>query len=348
MPLSQVDLLTRSGEPLVTNPSVKIVKDPCPVFDGSLWHIFSTGCVKRGGWQILHATAEKVTGPWTEQQPAILQGAKGSCVTAPGVVYSKEEKCFHMFIQTTCFNLGGEILHLTSESGDQFELRSSALYSLLHTSEAGIYDPHPAELNGKKYISYSGMAQPGRPDLYLAESLSNTWYGPWMRVGCILEHQEVLHHNQHDNPHYEWGLEGSQLLELPDGTIMLNAVCFLPEGKRGTRQRVFFASANTPEGPYLTWGPVLTPTQDGWESGENGHAAAVLLDETIHLFYQAQNKLKWDSWKLGYAQLEVEEVVHFAHDVHLDHTLSQVRTLLDVVAPTPSLNFSWLGFPETV
>lgn len=38
-----------------------------------------------------------------------------------------------------------------------------------------------------------------------------------------------------EHPDYEWGIEGAQLVELPDGRVLLNATCFLPEGRRGNR-----------------------------------------------------------------------------------------------------------------
>ncbi len=66
-----------------------------------------------------------------------------------------------------------------------------------------------------------------------------------------------------------------------------NAVCFLPYGERGTRQRAFFAVAEHMEGPYISMGPILPPGL-GWESGENGHAAAIIEDDMFRLFYQAR------------------------------------------------------------
>ena len=59
------------------------LKDPCPVFDGELWHVFgSSGTVKSETWNILHATAPDLYGPWTEHEPIRLP-IRGSGVAAP-------------------------------------------------------------------------------------------------------------------------------------------------------------------------------------------------------------------------------------------------------------------------
>lgn len=133
----------------------------------------------------------------------------------------------------------------------------------------------------------TGMPRVSRGDLFLAYSITNRWEGSWERMGKILSHEKIPHHNQHDHFDYEWGLEGAQLVMLPSGHILLNGVCFLPEGKRGGRQRVFFAISGRVSGPYTTLGPVLTPSIEGWDSGENGHAAVVIEGSHLHLFYQA-------------------------------------------------------------
>lgn len=284
--------------PLLESPKYHDTKDPCAVFDGQLWHIYGSGgssIIER--WHILHATAQQPEGPWQVLKEARLEGITGGGVAAPSVEYDPAEKMFHMFIQTHYAVLGSTVEHLVSKDGHFFKYKDTPLTSIPGTDEAGIYDPHAAVVHGEKYISYSGFPRVGRPDVYLAKSTTNSWYGPWQRLGKILSHHEISHHNQHDHPDYEWGLEGTQLLELPRGNILLNAVCFLPEGLRGTRQRVFFSVARKPEGPYLTLGPVLNPENNDWESGENGHAAGVIVENELLLFYQAraseQGKAKW-------------------------------------------------------
>jgi hypothetical protein len=124
------------------------------------------------------------------------------------------------------------------------------------------------------------------------------------------------HHNRREHPDYEWGIEGPQLLELPDGTVLLNATCFIEEGRRGTRQRVFFAVADNPLGPYTTLGPVLAERErDEWESGENGHASALIHENNLYLFYQARSQADptpvLNNWRYGLAVFNLEEIKNF-------------------------------------
>src|ERR1700750_2860835 len=94
-----------NGFPLFDPKAVDDVKDPCPVFDGQLWHMFgSSGTVTSETWSILHATAPGLFGPWTEHD-AIVLPVVGSGVAAPGVIY--DGGVFHMFIQTEFMKSGG-------------------------------------------------------------------------------------------------------------------------------------------------------------------------------------------------------------------------------------------------
>jgi hypothetical protein len=298
--------------PLYTNSKYRDTKDPCPVFDGKLWHIFgSGGSVLNEDWSILHATAEDISGPWIEQESLVLPQVTGGAVAAPGVIF--DNNIFHMFVQTDCFHLNGTIEYLTSTDGFEFTYQNTALYPLLETRqlaedmitsseaqhltrhpEIGIYDSHPAIIDGEKYFVYSGMAEVGRPDIYLAKSTTNLWQGPWERVysphtyGPILVHEAVIHHNQHTFAEYEWGLEGAQLIQLPQGLILLNGVCFLPQAQRGRRQRIFLAVAENVLGPYTTVGPLIDPPAYGWDSGENGHAAGLIHELDLLIVYQAR------------------------------------------------------------
>jgi hypothetical protein len=324
----QLDI-TRKG-PLYDKTQFVDVKDPCPVFDGKEWHIYgSGGDVSVEKWEILHATAPSLEGPWTETKPLKLEKVVGQAVAAPGVIY--DDSKFHMFIQTDCFHLNGKVEYLLSENGVDFTFVNTALYSLQVTQQnaenmlsseqiaqlesdplTGVYDSHPAIINEQKYLVYSGMSEVGRPDIYLARSTSNRWDGPWERVRsndrkeAILSHEEVVHHNQKFDRNYEWGLEGAQLIQLPNRWILLNAVCFLPEGEFRTRQRVFFAIAKNVNGPYQTIGPILKPSKDGWECGENGHASAFLLDDKLVLMYQARSTTT--PWRYGIATIPLQQL----------------------------------------
>ncbi len=289
--------------PLFTPNVLDDVKDPCPVFDGTQWHMFgSGGTVTTETWKIFHATAPSREGPWTEHALIDL-GIAGSGVAAPGVVF--QGGVFHMFIQTEFMRPGGTCEHAVSDDGFEWVVLDTALWAVPGTGEDGIYDPHPAVIGGNCYIAYSGMPPFERvpqPDVYLARSLTNTWFGPWERLGKILDHSEVPHHNSRDHEDYEWGIEGAQLVELPDGRVLLNATCFLPTGKRGSRQRVFFAVADKVEGPYRTLGPVLDPP----ENGENGHSTVLIDNNELVLFYQSRVQTTNHRWRFGIARCNLD------------------------------------------
>jgi hypothetical protein len=316
-----IQLFQKIG-PLYTDSQFKDIKDPCPVFDGEKWHIFgSGGSVIEEHWKILHATAPAMLGPWREESPVILNGLSGVHVAAPGVVY--DGGLFHMFVQTDFLATGGTVEYLISNDGVNFYNQGTALHSISDSDEAGIYDPHPAIIGGQKYLVYAATPRIMKteaffrswPDVCLARSQSGTWDGPWERMGKILDHSHIAwHHNQHDHPEYEWGIEGPQLIELPNGKVLLNATCFLPNGKFGTRQRAFFALADTVTGPYITLGPVIDQDLHEWESGENGHAAAILEGFTLYLFYQARSQQNQDhvhhnDWRYGIALFDLSLLI---------------------------------------
>jgi len=298
------------------------VKDPCPVFDGTEWHLFgSAGTVNNETWKIFHATAPQIEGPWT-QHPQIDLGLVGSGVAAPGVVF--EDGTFHMFIQTEFMLPGGTCEHLVSPDGFGWKRQGTALSSVPGTAEDGIYDPHPALIGGEKYLAYAGMARftgAPQPDVYLARSCSGTWSGPWERLGKILDHDEVPHHNPRGHADYEWGIEGPQLVELSDGRVLLNATCFLPEGQRGSRQRVFFAIANSVLGPYRTVGPVLDPAG----AGENGHSTVLVNGDEITLFYQSRVPGTNHRWRYGLARGWIAPADQAAHIADAPDTGTRVR-----------------------
>lgn len=282
------DFLPESIKPILDGSGFyQDIKDPCPVFDGAQWHLFGTGgSSKVEEWNVLHATAPHIEGPWEMQKPAVLDGVEGVHVAAPGVIYS--ERRFQMFIQTEFMSVSGCLEHLVSSDGKNFEKISTVMCPIPGTNEAGIYDVHPAEIGGEKYLTYAGFSGEKDCNLYKAVSLSGKWEGPWQRAGTLLKYDDVPFHNQPGDAHYEWGLEGPQLIELPDGSLLLNAVCFLRGEPDGRRQRVFFAHAPDINGPFEVLGPVITPTAEGWQSGENGHAAGIIIGDELKLFFQSR------------------------------------------------------------
>jgi hypothetical protein len=331
-------ILSKKTGPLYEQSQFKDTKDPCPVFDGTTWHIFgSGGNVREERWKILHAIAPLLEGPWIEGDPVVLEGLTGDHVAAPGVYFDQQQSCFHMFVQTDFLATNGTVEYLTSKDGKVFTRINTALISMPGTEEAGIYDPHPALIKGEKYLVYSGTPRVlkhdhfyiSMPDIFLARSTSNSWDGPWKRCGKILDHHSIAeHHNQQDHPEYEWGIEGPQLIELPNGSILLNATCFLPSGKFGTRQRTFFALADTVKGPYRSLGPVIQENLHEWESGENGHAAGVLEGTQLHLFYQARSKSYEDAhannWRYGIATFDISPLLQKKNIKHLVLSVSSI------------------------
>ncbi|MGI9021756.1 MAG: hypothetical protein ACR2HV_00715 [Acidimicrobiales bacterium] len=262
------------------------VKDPSPVFDGEGWHLFGTGCGVPQGVEILHLRAPALAGPWREEPPSVLRGVDFiRHPSAPGVV--ADGATLHMFLQHNFNILGGRIEHLVSHDGGTTFVRTGiGLGSEPGAGEAGVYDPDAVEVDGRRYLTYAAMTVVGQPDLYLAVSPTDSWDGPWERLGCILDHPGVPFHNQVGQPGYEWGLEGPQLLRLPgSGLMLLTAVCFLPDRPAGHRQRLLLAAAERVTGPYSVLGAVVPPT--GWRGrGENGHGTAVFDEGLVHLVYQ--------------------------------------------------------------
>jgi predicted GH43/DUF377 family glycosyl hydrolase len=294
------------------------IKDATPIFDGYQWHIY--GSTSAAGtatsYGTLHLCAEDINGPWTIA-PISLENLyipkikRHSEVCAPGVIFDATAQQFHMFIHTHFSATGGVINHLVSDDGMHFEMRDTAIHSYPNTFHAGVYDAQPAIIAGRKYLTYTAFRRPSHGNIFLAESVTNTWSGPWIRRGIILSHRNVItHHNQHRAHNYEWGLEGSQLLELPDGKILLIAVCFLPKGENGRRQRIFAALASHVRGPYTSLGPLIPVSDQAWDSGENGHGGVVLHHSQLYLFYQARGANQHNQeWRYGLSSLNTN---HFS------------------------------------
>jgi hypothetical protein len=210
-----------------------------------------------------------------------------------------------MYLQHDFDALGGHIEHLVSDDGGStFAGQGTVLTSLPGTSEAGVYDPDPVEIRGERYLSYAGMSIVGQPDLFLARSITGSWHGPFERCGRILGHDEVDYHNQLVDDDYEWGLEGPQLVELPDGSVFLTAVCFLAEEPRGSRQRVLLARADEPVGPYELLGPLIDPSSPG---GENGHGTTVRDGRHLRVVYQ-ERAGEGNPWHIRHARCDVDAV----------------------------------------
>ena len=318
------------------------IKDPSLVFDGTLWHLFGTGCGLPSGAEILHSTASSLDGPWCEEPAPVLYGVDHvRYPMAPGVVAEGER--LHLFLQHEFNLLGGHIEHMVSDDGGATFVRGrTAVRARARSREAGVYDADPSEVSGARYLAYAAMSVVGQPDVYLAQSRSGSWNGPWLRLGCILDHERVPCHNQIGDASYEWGLEGPHLLELSEddgaGSVLLTAVCFLPDRQLGHRQRLLLAVAPGPTGPYAVLGAPVEPLGPAG-SGENGHGTAVLDGGIVHLVYQerAGDGLPWRSMRattspaalakaasaLGARVDEGEDTVIKVQDIRIVHAASR-------------------------
>ncbi len=317
--MTQINPLNRV--PHIYEPTTyRDTKDPIVLFDAktNLWHLYGSGGQSTSEeWKILHAVSVNGRDGWYDLAPVEIEGLSITPHTcAPGMIV--DDGGFHMFVQTEFMGPQGNIYYLNSPDGNKFNYINRAIPSLIGTNEESMYDSHPAVIKNKEgidefYLTYSAGPNTGygnavHGDIFLAKSITNSWTGPWERLGCILPHEQVNHHNQHNHPDYEWGLEGAQLIQLPDGKILLNAVCFLPEGIRGTRQRVFFALADDVVGPYKSIGPVLEPVADEWQSGENGHASGFVKDNKLMLYYQSRPQTIDSKWRYGIAEFDPSDL----------------------------------------
>ncbi len=284
-------------------------KDPSPVAipdknnNKIVYHIYGTkGDDRTRQWEILHAISNSPGGPWTEVS-TIDAVIKGKGVAAPGVIY--EDERVHMFLQTEFLSLDGTIEYLTSDDGGySFYHQGTVIRSKKGTDQAGVYDPQPLIVQTpgktKRYIVYTGMPKVSHGDVFLASS-SAGWHGPY-ETKKIISHEEINHHNQHNDLDYEWGLEGGNILLLPNGKFLFVGVSFLPTGERGTRQRVFTAIASKIEGPYKTLGPLIKPKKPG----ENGHPGIIIEDKTIRLFYQEREV--GGPWRIKERNIDMNEI----------------------------------------
>jgi hypothetical protein len=321
---------TYSVQPVVRVPHIfeptslyRDTKDPVVLYEKrrDIWHLYGSGGHSLSEqWNILHAVSPNGRDSWQELEPVSLHGLSITPHTcAPGMYI--DDDGFHMFVQTEFMGPQGNIYYMHSLDGQHFHYINTAITNFPGTNQASMYDPHPAVItnaDGKPqlFLTYSagpdnGYGKPVHGDILLARSTTDSWKGPWERLGVILSHESVRHHNQHDHPDYEWGLEGAQLIQLPNGKVLLNAVCFLPEGARGTRQRVFFSIADGATGPYRSIGPVLDPIPDAWQSGENGHASGFVQEDTLYLYYQSRPQSEDSKWRYGVAQFNTNDLTVF-------------------------------------
>jgi hypothetical protein len=302
------------GRPLAEPVKTATHKDPFRVFFNGKWHIYGTGHEMRGASEapttgrrphqrsvLFHLTAACETGPYVEENPPLLLGN-----FPPGVyeapTLAVQDGLLHLYVQTTYYLLGGSIEHFTSRNGHQFTWEGTALKAVPGGHQSGIYDvdagAFPAS-GGKPavpFLCYSGFSRGGRderpdPCVFLAEG--SGWEAAFRNGdGPILTDADVPWHNPHHpaNPYYEWGLEGAQLLPLPDGNRLLLCVGFerRPSPDYMAAQRLFFALYSPGMKLRAVSDPIL-PRVPGWDEYGHGHMIVDAVDpDKLRLLYQAR------------------------------------------------------------
>jgi hypothetical protein len=250
---------------------------------------------------MFHLVADAETGPFIELNPPVLTGKfpKG-IYEAPTFV--AEGDTLHLFAQTTYYRFGGTIEHFVSQDGHYFTWANTALRSLPGGQQSGVYDVDavllPSVGKSAAALVYSGFGREGgrddRPDPQLFVALSREgWNGTFANgKRPILTDADVPWHNSHDssNPYYEWGLEGAQLVPMPNGDLLLLSVAF---EKRPSRhympaQRLLFAWYDRRLKLQAVSNPIL-PYVRGWD--EYGHGSMMIdaYDPTrLRMLFQAR------------------------------------------------------------
>jgi UDP-N-acetylglucosamine/UDP-N-acetylgalactosamine diphosphorylase len=300
--------------PLVQPEKTATHKDAIRVFYRGKWHIYGTGHEMKDpsnpppghrphrGSIMFHLIADREAGPYLELNPPVLSGKfpKG-IYEAPTVI--AEGDTLHMFAQTTYYRFGGTIEHFVSTDGHYFSWANTAIKSVPGGLQGGVYDVDAVELptvGGRKQpaLVYSGFSREGgrddRPDprVFIAFG-RNGWDGPFPNgKRPILSDKQVPWHNSHDpaNPYYEWGLEGAQLMPLPNGELLMLCVAFEKRPGRDymAAQRLLFALYDSRLNLTAVSNPIL-PIVKGWE--EYGHGSMMIDAEDptkLRMLYQAR------------------------------------------------------------
>lgn len=320
------------------------LKDPSIVRrdDGSYEMFASLGTSTTQTWVVGRFTAKTAEGPWNEEEPVQFTGLSGPQLCAPAVSYdAKQDPPYRMYIQTACFEADGKIMVAGSSDGIHFQGDSEPLVTKDSVPDAnppliGVYDASYSIIRNKGIpqdcLTFTGVTNLHKPDGTIAahgdvyaQFRDRTRTGKWSTPCKTLSMEEVPFHNKpHGAGHYEWCLEGTQILDLGRDHYLMVGVCFLdkPAEMSGQRQRVFFAAANNPRGP---WRPMHTPLEPDAAVGENGHPDAFIEGNKLHLYYQERHGdgqgwyLKQTSYELGKLRGEVGEALKKTSPDHVRH-----------------------------
>jgi hypothetical protein len=156
----------------------------------------------------------------------------------------------------------------------------------------GLYDAGISyiTMNEERYLCmlFSGYRKIGCGDIYMTCRKQNDDGRGWSAPSLLLAQEDVPFHNHPSYEHYEWGLEGGQILQISQNQYLMIGVCFMPKpiGHEGTRQRVFFAVADSINGPFKPVGTPLEPQYNPFKTGENGHPDGFIENDMLSIVYQ--------------------------------------------------------------
>lgn len=174
----------------------------------------------------------------------------------------------------------------------------------------------------REHTGFLTSPQPGTPIISYQDIPGHNPHPPLVQVD---ESEDQRIEREKLEANFEWGLEGMQLLRLPNGLYALLGVCFLSDEPVGSRQRAFMAVSDKITGPFTPLGLLVAPQEDrGWGDGENGHASAEIIGDKLYILYQGRKPFRNDSpladkldarWQLGAAVCDVNELCRLAGQV---------------------------------
>ncbi|MBP9820186.1 hypothetical protein KBC79_05635 [Candidatus Woesebacteria bacterium] len=277
------------------------IKDPSvvKVADGSYILYASVGNSVTQTWLVGRFVASHPTAEWQEIEPVSFTNLSGPQLCAPAVTYQLVDggPLFEMYIQTACFEDGGQIVYATSSDGQVFVGQSQPLVTKDDVNQdtapvVGVYDVGVSEvkLHDQELICmlYSGYRKVGCGDIYASYKQKGEADAAWSRGEPLLIQENVPFHNRPDYEHFEWGLEGAKLVQIADDCFMIIGVCFMPKPHEflGTRQRVFLAASASINGPFKAIGLPFTTDYNADRTGENGHPDTIIEGDQMWVIYQ--------------------------------------------------------------
>jgi hypothetical protein len=319
-------------------PQYPELKDPSIVSDGKGGYFLyaSIGSSITQQWIVGRFAATAPDQIWTELSPVTFEKIAGPQLCAPALLHKKvdQKSIWQMYIQTSCFEENGVIALANSEDGQHFVGQPEPVIRHQEITDSkqpvvGVYDAGISELkieNKPFYcLIFSGYRRVGCGDVYM--SLCPTDQpGNWSKPEELLAQEEVPFHNQPTDHHFEWGLEGAQIIQLDKQCFLMIGVCFLPlpDGHLGKRQRVFFATSQNVHGPYIPLGVPFEPQKYETQAGEHGHPDSLVLGDDFWLIFQERSGDK-KPWHLRIAQFKVSELKKYAQQIlwvaqHLPNT----------------------------